>query len=196
MFARPFTSPIAERTMRLPVLALLLAGTMLGASASCAAQSLDDGAPLEDLAKFPRASIEIRSGARKNLFDVWVADTPARQEQGLMFVRDLPADSGMLFLETEPRVAAMWMKNTYIELDMLFIRADGRIAAIFARTVPHSLETISAGVAVKGVLELRGGESRRRGIRIGDLVIHPAFGAIASRRDAAPRPMTRRSNAD
>ncbi|MGB8327407.1 MAG: DUF192 domain-containing protein [Steroidobacteraceae bacterium] len=196
MLARIFVSPIAERTTHPRAFTLLLAGILLGASASGAAQRPGDGPPLEDLAKFPRASIEIRSGARKDPFDVWVADTPARQEQGLMFVRDLPASAGMLFLEAEPRVAAMWMKNTYIELDMVFIRVDGRIAAIFARTVPHSLETISAGMAVKGVLELRGGECKRRGIRVGDLVIHPAFGAVSSRRDAAARPTMRRTNED
>jgi uncharacterized membrane protein (UPF0127 family) len=154
---------------------LLLAGIALGASAGCAAQSRDEAPRLEDLARFPTVSLEIRSRSGKQVFDVWVADTPARQEQGLMFVRDLPANHGMLFPERVPRVAAMWMKNTFIELDMLFIGANHRIVAIFSRTVPHSLATISAGVPVAGVLELRGGESRRRGIKVGDLVIHPAL---------------------
>lgn len=136
------------------------------AAAACSAQS----AALEDLATFPQTTLEIASGAERHEFRVWVADTPARQSQGLMFVRDLPADRGMLFVHAEPRVAGMWMKNTYIALDMLFVAPDGRIVHIAERTRPHSLATISAGVPVKAVLELRGGEVARRGLRVGDTV--------------------------
>ena len=47
-------------------------------------------APLEDLAQFPQTTLTIGSGSAKHLFTIWVADTPAREEQGLMFVRELP----------------------------------------------------------------------------------------------------------
>src|ERR1700748_3661296 len=76
--------------------------------------------PLEDLANFPRTSLEILHGKSKKdprHFDVWIADKPARQEQGLMFVRDLPVGQGMLFPLEKPRQMSMWMKNTYVELD-------------------------------------------------------------------------------
>ena len=136
------------------------------AAITCAAQAM-----LEDLDKFPRTVVEIRNGPKRHRFDVWVADTPARQAQGLMFVRDLPADQGMLFIHREPRVASMWMKNTYIELDMLFIAPDGRIVKIAERTTPHSLETISSGVPVGAVLEIKGGEAMRLGLRPGDRVL-------------------------
>ncbi len=150
------------------------------------AQTLPGGRPLEDLAKFPQTTLEIRAGGHKESFTIWVADTAPRQEQGLMFVRDLPADQGMIFIEREPRVASMWMKNTYIELDMVFIRADGRVAAVFPRTVPFSETTITAGEPVKAVLEIRGGEAARRGIKVGDVVTSPA---LASKPDTS-RPGT------
>src|SRR5690606_37667158 len=89
---------------------------------------------LEDLDAFPRASVEITSGERVHRFDVWVADTPERQAQGLMYVRDLDADSGMLFVHAAPREVSMWMKNTYIPLDMLFIDRCGRIVRIAHET--------------------------------------------------------------
>ncbi|MFO1428166.1 MAG: DUF192 domain-containing protein, partial [Steroidobacteraceae bacterium] len=82
---------------------------------------------------------------------------------------------GMLFVSRESRAQAMWMKNTFIPLDMLFIDARGRIVRIFERTVPQSLETLSHPDPVKAVLELRGGECARRGLRVGDRVEHPAF---------------------
>jgi len=73
------------------------------------------------------------------------------------------------------------MKNTYIPLDMLFIDARGRIVAIFANTTPLSLEPVGPASPVRAILELRGGESARRGIRAGDRVRHPAFGRMNAR---------------
>jgi len=149
-----------------PVTSSLAPGLML----LVAAVTAFAGQPLEDLAAFPRASLEISGPAGSHHFDVWIADTPPRQAQGLMFVRDLAADAGMLFTAQAPRVMSMWMKNTYIPLDMLFIDAQGRIVHIAARTQPHSLQSITSGKPVTMVLELRGGEAQKRGIAIGDHV--------------------------
>jgi uncharacterized protein len=138
------------------------------------ARAQEQPRPLE-LASFPRAALEITHhgdhGARRFQFDVWVADTPARAEQGLMFVRDLPATFGMVFPLETPRVETMWMKNTYIELDMLFIGADGHVSKIIERAVPMSLETLSSDAPVAAVLELKGGEVARLGLQRGDTVI-------------------------
>jgi uncharacterized membrane protein (UPF0127 family) len=168
--------PTFPRTRSAPARLGALACALALASAVIA-QTLPGGRPLEDLAKFPQTTLEIRTGGHKETFNIWVADTPPREEQGLMFVRDLPPDEGMIFIEREPRVASMWMKNTYIELDMVFIRSDGRVAAVFPRTVPFSETTITAGEPVKAVLEIRGGEAARRGIKVGDLVFSPALAA-------------------
>jgi uncharacterized membrane protein (UPF0127 family) len=127
----------------------------------------DDAA---DLSTFPRAKLEIHSGAERHEFDIWVADTPERQTQGLMFVRDLPPNQGMLFVQREPRNISMWMKNTFIPLDMLFIDPRGQVVKIAANTEPHSLNTISSGAPVMAVLELKGGEAARRHIGQGDVI--------------------------
>ncbi|MEP7242185.1 MAG: DUF192 domain-containing protein [Gammaproteobacteria bacterium] len=132
----------------------------------CQAQS---GA-LIALDAFPKSQLEIQSGPHKHSFDIWLAQTPEQQEQGLMFVRDLPENRGMLFPASAPRVFPMWMKNTYIALDMVFIAADGHIAKIAERTTPHSEAVISSDVPVAAILELRGGESARRALHVGDRV--------------------------
>lgn len=130
---------------------------------------------LADLSTFPRSAVTIKTRQGSHSFDVWIADTPERQRQGLMFVRELPASQGMLFVNEPPRIASFWMKNTFIPLDMLFIDARGRIVDIFANTTPMSLDPVGASTPVRAVLELRGGESERRGIRRGDRVTHAAF---------------------
>jgi uncharacterized membrane protein (UPF0127 family) len=148
------------RTFLAAVLFTLIAAT------GCRAQS----ATLIPLDSFPKATAEIRSGAQTHKFAIWLAETPEQQEQGLMFVRDLPENRGMLFLSAAPRVFNMWMKNTYIPLDMVFIGKDGRIAKIAERTVPHSVAIISSDVSVTAILELKGGEAARRALHAGDLV--------------------------
>jgi uncharacterized membrane protein (UPF0127 family) len=128
-----------------------------------------------DLATFPRTTLEIThrgSGhePRTYSFQIWVADTPERAAQGLMFVSDLPESMGMVFPVEPPRVENMWMKNTYIELDMLFIDAHGRVTKIIQRAAPLSLQTLSSDTAVSAVLELRGGQAAKLGLHTGDSV--------------------------
>jgi len=56
-----------------------------------------------DLSTFPRATLEIKSGNARHQFNIWLAQTPEQQMQGLMYVSDLPADEGMLFVQSKPR---------------------------------------------------------------------------------------------
>jgi uncharacterized membrane protein (UPF0127 family) len=154
--------PLHFLTVRL-ALGLVLAGAL---GSICLAQS----GPIESLTHFPRTTLDIAAHGHRNRFEVWIADTPARQEQGLMFVRDLPAAQGMIFPQPSPQVANFWMKNTYIPLDMVFVGSDGRIAKIIANAHPFSLDVLSSDVPVIAVLEIRGGEAHELGLGIGDRV--------------------------
>jgi uncharacterized membrane protein (UPF0127 family) len=131
---------------------------------------------IEKLETFPRSTVQIRTHDSAEWFGVWVADTPAREEQGLMFQKWLAPDQGMLFPQDPPRVMSMWMKNTLIPLDMLFIDAQGRILYVKADATPESEDIITNPAPVRAVLELVGGEAARRGIRVGDTVRHQLFG--------------------
>lgn len=119
-------------------------------------------------------SIETARGEAHS-FQVEIAKSPAQRAQGLMFRRQMAADSGMLFLFGGSQERAMWMKNTFIPLDMLFIDEGGRIVRIEQRTVPQSLRAIRSGRPVTAVLELNAGTTSRLTIEPGDRVIHPAF---------------------
>ena len=162
---------MSQQIVRAGALACMIA--LLAAGSSLAAQ--EPQRPL-DLATFPRTTLEIvhqDSGhePRKFPFQVWVADTPERAAQGLMFVNDLPETMGMVFPVEPPRLENMWMKNTYIELDMLFIDAHGRVAKIIQRAAPLSLQTLSSDAPVSAVLELKGGQAAKLGLHAGDTVL-------------------------
>jgi uncharacterized membrane protein (UPF0127 family) len=158
---RSTSVPVLARAAAI-VLGLLLSMPPAGA------QSADQPLPLSS---YPRTQLHLTlHGGKSHAFDVWVADTTERSQQGLMFVSDLPENKGMVFPLDPPRVEQMWMKNTYIELDMLFVRPDGRIGKIIERAHPLSLETLSSEVPVAAVVELRGGLAAKLGVKVGDLV--------------------------
>lgn len=66
-----------------------------------------------------------------------VADTPEKTEKGLMFVKHLPENEGMLFVFDETSEQLFWMKNTLIDLDIVFIGPSKRVTSVSAQ-VPHS----------------------------------------------------------
>ena len=104
------------------------------------------------------------------------AKTLDQQARGMMFRETMDADTGMIFEFEEPKVATIWMKNTSIPLDILFVRSNGKILKIEHSHQPYTLRSTSSEAVVAAVVELKGGESKSRGIRPGDTVEHPFFG--------------------
>lgn len=145
---------------------------LLVALPACAAQPADDFQP-QQLRNFAKRDISIERRDGRDSLRVWLALTPTEQQQGLMHIRELPRDRGMLFLLDAPRPMDMWMKNTNVSLDMLFFDASGRITHIHPRARTQSEDIISSQGTVAGVLELLAGEAERRGIRKGDRIVLP-----------------------
>jgi len=104
-------------------------------------------------------------------FDVWLAVTNKQHSRGLMHVREMAANEGMLFVYSNADRRSMWMKNTYIPLDMLFIRGDGTVSSLISHTEPLSLRSISSVEPVTFVLELNAGVTDRLKIVADDLVV-------------------------
>jgi len=107
-----------------------------------------------------------------NSFLVEVAETRQQQEKGLMFVKDLPADSGMLFIYKDQANRAFYMKNTYIPLDIIWMDKDKKVVFIKKNAKPESLrgfETIQPQEEAMYVLELNAGSADRIGLSIGDI---------------------------
>jgi uncharacterized membrane protein (UPF0127 family) len=119
--------------------------------------------------------LRIESAGKVHEFEVELAETPGQRGRGLMFRTEMAADHGMLFDFEPPKVASMWMRNTYLPLDMLFIRGDGTISSIAADTTPLSDTVIRSQEPVAAVLELNAGTAANLGIRPGDRVVHPWF---------------------
>lgn len=102
-----------------------------------------------------------------------IADTPQKTEKGLMFVKHLPANEGMLFIFDKPDTHYFWMKNTLIDLDIIYLAPDQTITQIFDR-VPHTYTyTPDAQVPIvpgygQYVLETAAGTAEKHQLKPGD----------------------------
>jgi len=109
-------------------------------------------------------------------FDIYLAVNRQQQQRGLMFVRQLPEWTGMLFVYADENYRSMWMKNTYVPLDMVFARRDGSVTNIARNTVPLSERSVTSSEPAAFVLELNAGTTRRLSIdEDSSLVWEPAM---------------------
>lgn len=135
-------------------------------AAQAAQASVPVGLPQTGLAQVP---LTITSTNGVHRFTVDVAATPQQQETGLMFVKRLAPDRGMIFPYDPPQEVSFWMHNTLIPLDMVFIRADGTIARI-ATAKALDDTPVPSGEPIVAVLEIAGGRAAELGIAPGDKV--------------------------
>jgi hypothetical protein len=131
-----------------------------------------DNQALKELESWEKKAIQIRNSSGKfYTFEVYIADSNYKRKKGLMHVESLPGDNGMLFKFDSPRIASMWMKNTYISLDLLFIDKNQTIIKIHNDAKPLNLSSISSKLKVKWVLEINGGLAEELKIKSGDKII-------------------------
>jgi len=143
---------------------LLILSICLFASCSAPAETSSSAVPSLDQ-DFGRGTLTIESDdGQKHVINVYLAIEFEQQRRGLMFVRNMPEDVGMLFIYEESDFHSMWMKNTYIPLDLVFARADGTVSSVIHDTQPLSLESQKSIEPVNYVLELNAGAARRLNI--------------------------------
>jgi uncharacterized protein len=142
-------------------LIFLLAATLSNASAEPEKTNM----PLDNL------RITTHAGQTIDL-QVSFAISPEQQQRGLMYVEEMPANYGMVFLMQPPRQAHFWMRNTRLPLDMIFIAPGGRIARIVTRYDTNSDAVTSSQGLVSAVLEIAADGARQLGIQTGDQVSH------------------------
>ena len=105
--------------------------------------------------------------------EVWVAETPAQQAQGLM--QASPAQlaptpdgtpRGMLFVFPAEDFVAFTMRDTWVPLDLAHFAADGRLLEVHALT-PLEETPVPSTQAVRYSLEVPAGTLAVRGIAAG-----------------------------
>jgi len=116
--------------------------------------------------------IRILSGMKQTLLTALVADTQEKREKGLMFVKRLPEDEGMLFVFPEKVYDGFWMKNTFIPLSIAFIDSDGEILKILNMwpCLDEECPTYEPQIFYQYAIEVNYGWFERNRVREGDYV--------------------------
>ena len=102
----------------------------------------------------------VEIGGKK--YKVEIAETERQKIRGLMGVRHLPKNEGMLFMYDEPQTVGFWMKDTGIPLDIVFIGEDYEVISVY-QAKPYD-ETVIEEDDVQFVLEV----NQKSGIEPGD----------------------------
>lgn len=134
----------------------------------------------------PKSEVQAVTATGGHRFQVWIAADDRSREQGLMHVRELPPDHGMLFVFDAPQVAAFWMKNTHVALDLVFIGSDGVVVNVARDAEPMSLDPIESAAPVLAVLELEAGTVERIGLSAGSRIVHAVFAGESTGRRVDP----------
>ncbi len=99
--------------------------------------------------------------------DAHVVRTPRDNERGLMYVKHMDEERGMLFDLGTRENHTFWMHNTCIPLDMLFIDTDGLIVGVVENAPTLNDDARAVGCPSRWVLEVNAGWSRRHGVHAG-----------------------------
>ena len=97
-------------------------------------------------------------------------DTKEKQKYGLMHVKNMPENAGMLFKYNNSRNRSMWMKNTFIPLDILFLDKNYKLIDYVENTVPFSLKKISINEPSQNIIELNGGSVKKFNLKKNQII--------------------------
>lgn len=121
----------------------------------------------------PTRSITFFDAAGDSLTTLKVALAQTQDEisTGLMDVRTMANDEGMLFIFADDQPRSFWMANTPLSLDMFFVDSDFRIRRIHANTTPLSHQSYTSDDPVRYVIETNGGYSIEHDITEGHTIL-------------------------
>ena len=127
-----------------PILANLLGAVVLAAFQGVQVFACEPG------------TAELRWNGGTATVNVALAKTARQKSRGLMFIRNLPENDGMLFLYERDAHRSFWMRNTYVPLDIAYFDEKGHLVSIAKGRPLDETPLPSAGPA-RYVLEVNEG---------------------------------------
>mgnify|MGYP006307178007 CR=1 FL=1 len=114
--------------------------------------------------------ISSANGDTLSYIEAAVADEQEERNAGLMDVRNLPSDKGMIFVFEDEGPLSFWMANTPLALDILFVNAELEIVRIHRNTTPFSEQSYVSDEDALYAVEVNGGYTVNYDINEGDRI--------------------------
>lgn len=119
---------------------------------------------------------DVKIVLKDQTFVLEIADTPAKQRQGLSGRASLASDHGMLFVYPEEKILTFWMKDMKFDVDVLWIAGDKivawekNMAAPLPDVTDSQLLQYTSAFPADKALELSSGSIDRLGLKLGDSI--------------------------
>lgn len=101
-----------------------------------------------------------------------LADDENTRSLGLMDVRNMNQDQGMLFMFPNEVRQSFWMANTPLALDLIFVNENLEIVSIHHNANPFSTRSIDSDYPAKYVVEVNAGYSVRHDLQVGNRILY------------------------
>jgi len=103
-------------------------------------------------------------GSEITSVEIAVANDEESRSSGLMDVRNLPKQHGMLFIFDDEQPRSFWMANTPLSLDIIFVNSEKEIVRIHRNTQPYSEKNFASEFPAMYVVEVNAGFTTRHDI--------------------------------
>ena len=108
--------------------------------------------------ELPKGAVRFETPRGPWVVRVEIANTDEARQRGLMFRRELPQDSGMIFVFPASEEHGFWMRNTLIALDMIFLGDDRAVVGVVT-AAPRTDTVRTVRKPSRFVVEVSAGEA-------------------------------------
>lgn len=100
-------------------------------------------------------TVNVRLGEKT--VKLWVSATTRTRDHGLMYIKKMPKNRGMLFVFHHPAPRTFWMKHTLIPLDLIFLNSRGVIVRHYTMEPDNGKKLYPSGHPIVFAIELNAG---------------------------------------
>lgn len=138
--------------------------------AACHSEAATAPAPAAPKSAAKTGSVRFEGARGPWLVTVEIVADDASRQRGLMFRRDLPGNTGMLFVFQSADDHTFWMRNTLISLDLIFLGDDRSVVGVYPSAPPQNDAPRGIGKPSRYVVEVSAGEAAAHGVGPGTRV--------------------------
>ena len=155
------------------VIVLLLSIALTSAVYSCKNKTSEQKSITKEVSFTKEGELTLKKAETDSIIatlDIEIADDEYQTQTGLMYLKSMGDNQGMLFIFEAEQPRSFYMKNTEFSIDIIYINSNKEIVSIQKNAKPFDLTSLPSEGAAQYVLEVNAGLSDTWGLEKGDVV--------------------------